>query len=678
MLVFVVNNYSPVEAETEITKNDEIFCYTIDTQENKIYSFKSEYDDEWYLCVPSSVDISQLKLYFSDMVSNISSGVVSENIVSDALHQSGDRIQVTSGEKDYTLTVLQSKLPAVQLELNGADIDTLHLDKTKKFENNTLNLTTADGTQELTVENRVHIKGRGNTSWQLYDKKSYQLTFMEGTSVLGMDKACKWILLANASDDSMMRTALTYRMAENLDIDFVPSMEYVDLWINGEYRGTYLLGEKVEISQSRLNLTDKDSVLMEHDESFYREETHWFYNDVLDRHFTVSDSVTQSVSAIKNLSDSFNSAVSELTEYLYTTPSKHVSLERLSEMIDVDSFAKYYIINEYVLNKESFATSFYWNREGKNGIIKLGPIWDFDTCMGNDSSDYTEQYGEQHVLFRYLLAAPAFREYTLQIYEKYKPYFDNMAADTAVIEKEISESAEMNYLRWNVLGKAAPKLYATDFAPTFEQAVDNVRSWLHERQKYFTVAKTEVVNSSFSPDGRIMHLCFDDGHSYSGVNFAVWHKDSADSPVIWYPAVNDNGVWCADVDLSIYSKAGLYRTDVYAAEHPQVKATGISYAEKVVEADCELSFKSEGTSGVITIKENTHCPDVYIEMWSTENGIDDLQTMYAYRNEKGQWEYKIDMNLFLSSGQFYIKAYREDNGIKTLSDVLVFDYYSDN
>ena len=52
MLVFVVNNYSPVEAETEITKNDEIFCYTIDTQENKIYSFKSEYDDEWYLCVP--------------------------------------------------------------------------------------------------------------------------------------------------------------------------------------------------------------------------------------------------------------------------------------------------------------------------------------------------------------------------------------------------------------------------------------------------------------------------------------------------------------------------------------------------------------------------------------------------------------------------------------------------
>ena len=65
-------------------------------------------------------------------------------------------------------------------------------------------------------------------------------------------------------------------------------------------------------------------------------------------------------------------------------------------------------------------------------------------------------------------------------------------------------------------------------------------------------------------------------------------------------------------------------------------------------------------------------------MWSTENGIDDLQAMYAYRNAKGEWEYKIDKNLFLSSGQFYIKAYREDNGIKTLSDVLVFDYYSDN
>lgn len=91
----------------------------------------------------------------------------------------------------------------------------------------------------------------------------------------------------------MMRNKLAFDLAEQLGMTYVPDCAYVDLWINGEYRGTYLVCEKVELGTTRLNLNDPKGVLMEQDEAFYAAEDIWIQNNSTGKHFVVKESVTE-------------------------------------------------------------------------------------------------------------------------------------------------------------------------------------------------------------------------------------------------------------------------------------------------------------------------------------------------------------------------------------------------
>lgn len=100
-----------------------------------------------------------------------------------------------------------------------------------------------------------HIKGRGNASWE-YDKRPYNIKLDESADLLGMGKAKGWCLLANYLDTSLMRNKIIYDLAEETGIPFTMDARSLDLYINGEYKGTYLLTEKVEVDKNRLNITD--------------------------------------------------------------------------------------------------------------------------------------------------------------------------------------------------------------------------------------------------------------------------------------------------------------------------------------------------------------------------------------------------------------------------------------
>ena len=476
----------------------EFSCYTYDEQNHKINGYYSEHDDTWYLFLTSSQSVTGSMLCYDGNISDSSGGELDTQAktISEAFAKNGDSVELTSedGER-YHIVAMRSSLPSVYIDLEGTTLEDIHTDKEIKHKNNSIYITSPDEEYNLTVENSVEIKGRGNTTWRDYEKKAYQIKFDDKTSVLGMGKAKKWVLLANASDDSMMRTKLVYDMAENLDMDYVCDMEYVDLWIEGEYRGTFLLGEKAEPGSSRLNLQEDNGALFEHDEAFYLEEDYWFYSKSLGRHFVLKEIVEEEDTLIAAAMKDFESSIEDLMRYLYYTNPEDVTLDMLSMMIDVDSFAKYYLINEYVLNKESFATSFYWYKDGEDDVIHLGPLWDFDTCMGNDKSSYLESYGHTHTLFHYLLAAPEFNQRAQELYEDYSIYLKGMEADADILKQKIDVSAEMNYIRWDVLGQANPK-GGSDFYPTFDEAVEAVQIWLSGREEAFEIAQPEVEFST--------------------------------------------------------------------------------------------------------------------------------------------------------------------------------------
>ncbi len=155
-----------------------------------------------------------------------------------------------------TLICMQSSLPAMWITLGDASLQDVHDHQDTIFEGTSAALIDPGNEDHNFEENATaQFKGRGNSSWYYYDKRSYQIRFEEKVSVLGMPQARKWVLLANASDPSLMRNKLVFEISAQLGFAFVPKAEYADLWIDGDYRGTYLVTEKPEVNKKRLNLT---------------------------------------------------------------------------------------------------------------------------------------------------------------------------------------------------------------------------------------------------------------------------------------------------------------------------------------------------------------------------------------------------------------------------------------
>ena len=109
------------------------------------------------------------------------------------------------------------------------------------------------------------ISGRGSGTW-FFEKKSYNLKLNGSADLLGMGAGKKWALLANVIDESHLRNKLIYDFAREIGSysGFAPNCEHVDVYLNGTYVGLYLLTEKAEIAENRVE-ADPEVILFEVD-----------------------------------------------------------------------------------------------------------------------------------------------------------------------------------------------------------------------------------------------------------------------------------------------------------------------------------------------------------------------------------------------------------------------------
>lgn len=645
-----------LKSEYSAQNRDHFTCYSYDPDGHLLEGYHSEKDGVWYLFLTSAQSVEETTLYASGGITQTTQGKLDKEngVIRGAFTQNGDRVELTdAGGTTYTVVALQSDLPSVYIDLEGTTLEQIHNDRKVQYDSTSVYITDPAGEHSLAVRNNVQIKGRGNSSWRYYEKRGYQIRFDTKTSVMGMPEAKKWVLLASAGDDSLMRFQLASRAAQSWDMAFVPKFQFVDLWIEGEYRGTYLLGEKVEIGENRLNLKNAQGALFEHDEDFYLDEENWFVSDYLSRHFTLKEKVVKEDALIPSIISDFDCGVEELMIYLYSTPSEQVTLETLSKYIDVDSFAKYYLLNEYMQNNESFSTSFYWYQDGPEDVLHLGPVWDFDSCMGTDGKLPTDQYGHEHPLFQYLLAAPAFYERTQQLMEQYGASLFGMTEDVAVLKAQLERSAYMNYCRWDALGKANPK-GGVDLAPTFDEATENLQAWLQAREEGFHVPSIRTISSNVSVDCRELELRVMPETDCDSVIFSVWSWDNEQDDIRWYPAERKpDGSWQATVDLSNHNCAGIYCFGAYTDNQSRLLADGSTYVEVAVEPrfPMEVRFGQDNQTMQIAMTDvEGTLRAVRFAIWGQMDQEGTLVWKTADLSENGRWEIQLPVRELNLSG----------------------------
>ena len=106
------------------------------------------------------------------------------------------------------------------------------------------------------------IRGRGNSTWEWYDKKPYRIKLDEKASIVGLAAEKDWVLLANFRDPTHMMNTFVFELGHVMGMPYTNHSRYMEVTLNGEYIGLYQLTEQIEQGKNRVAVDDVEGVLI--------------------------------------------------------------------------------------------------------------------------------------------------------------------------------------------------------------------------------------------------------------------------------------------------------------------------------------------------------------------------------------------------------------------------------
>ena len=330
------------------------------------------------------------------------------------------------------------------------------------LETGLLELRNAEG-DVLCSEELASFKVRGNST-ALCDKKPFAISFSKPVSMLGMEEAYNYNLLANAMDGSNIRNKIVSDLAfESVDA-YEPQGEFAEVYLNGEYQGLYLLTETVEFAESRIPVSEKDNWLVEIELYFRSREDETEIITDRRQFFVVKSEEWVSKANLENIKARLN----DVESALYAVDGiSTVSGKKLEELIDIKSFAQAWLIEELSGDHDVGITSqYFYAGRGADDIWYAGPVWDFDCSMMNVNTPFygvpesltgiiaisrPEEYPSQNLWLGVLWNHPEFQEVVKEIYkEDFRDNYEdilNRRIDAYV--EQIRRSAVLDAFRWH-------------------------------------------------------------------------------------------------------------------------------------------------------------------------------------------------------------------------------------
>lgn len=251
-----------------------------------------------------------------------------------------------------------------------------------------------------TVEG-CQIRGRGNSSWtwSYTSKNPYRIKFAkkQKQSPFNLAKGRQWVFISNKQTGSMTTNAIAQKIAAMVDAEAICHMVPIDLYINGHYRGSYCLSEKIGISGNSVDIDETTGALLELDDYFdenykFNDDNYFLPVNVKDPDFTEED--PERIVTFEDIQKSFNNFTNTLAEE-----------DDLSQVLDMQSWAKFWLVNDLVRNVETYhpKSCYLFNPDptGKfdTDIWKMGPVWDFDWAFGYEETKQYFIYGADMDLY---------------------------------------------------------------------------------------------------------------------------------------------------------------------------------------------------------------------------------------------------------------------------------------
>ena len=448
-LIFSRNSIKPMEAfECDTQNQRELLSFSLSDGIHSYEAFDISGGDV-KVQVPNGTDMTNMKAVFSyNGAKVVVNGV--EQTSGENFHDFSNFVNpveyavVSTAGQIRTYKIRMFNLPIVFVETPN------HIEITSKdiwIENSTLKI--MDTERGLVDYGTIKIKGRGNTSWSNSRKKPFTLKMYvkpqkqvpAKETVLGMPGHKKWCLLNNYAC-LYYGNMLGYELGRRSDTQkWAPHGRYVELFLNGEHHGTYLLAEKIEVDKNRVDiaeLTENDNAepaitggyLLEYEKRM--DGPHNFKTTFFSMPVIIQEPEEELTGAqltyIRNYVNKFEESLSsdelfKKREYL--------------QYFDIDAYIDVWFDWEIASwGTNSHGTDFdrpcsVWFIKDRDDKLKICPVWDFDIYF----IDYCDHlvYNKCQYYGR-LFQDPYFVNTVKERWKKYKACIDGSTSRGSIIE----------------------------------------------------------------------------------------------------------------------------------------------------------------------------------------------------------------------------------------------------
>lgn len=363
----------------------------------------------------------------------------------------------------------------------------------------------ADGKYD--AENlQVSVKGRGNSSWSNSairtptdhkSKNSYNLKLNEKMQLLGLGGSAgskNWVLNSGKYDESGLRNWICWRLGELMDgVPFSIDMTWVRLVVNGEYRGLYLLTEKVEASKSRVNIEAKDPSVL--DKGYLlqldkrAEGTEGWDYFTIDGYYGDGEPDKLRPFVIENGIESVEQ-LNYIREYVKRCHDAILTgdEETIKSLVDIDSFFDMFCIEELSKDVDANFASFYMYK-APGGKLTLTSPWDFDFGFGTYSSamvlnDLMCEKTIGNLWFQLLMKTEWFPKQLRERMDKITPLMRQVRDEMWAMEASLQPYADENDEKWTIYGNHYAEYVASGVSTelhSYHEHLQFLNDWLIDR-----------------------------------------------------------------------------------------------------------------------------------------------------------------------------------------------------
>ena len=358
---------------------------------------------------------------------------------------------------------------------------------------------------EININKKGKIKLRGNSSL-MFPKKPYQITLDSETKILNMNSnAKKWNLIANFMDKTLLRNMVAYKVSSMIGLKYSVQCESVDVIFNGVYDGTYMLCDKIEKGENRVQLDTLNESISEEPEisGGYLLCIEYTYVNTTD-----NISIIQSKNGIPLTIKYPEKVTLKQSNYIKNWISNiesEIYNKNNTKNIDINSFVQYFILQEFCADIDSMWGSNFIYKNKYDEKLYYGPGWDYDLALDNDWRLFPTNK-EKSWIYNRGGSAGTLRNLTSKILSQknvineLKSYWKKITENDFNSEKllkyvdeiveNIYQSQKFNFIKWKILGKKVG--YEANGYNSFDEAVENLKKFIEER---FEVLGNKIMSA---------------------------------------------------------------------------------------------------------------------------------------------------------------------------------------